>query len=224
MKNLQKSNFTIVELLVVIAIITVLCSLLLPAFSSGLNRAKLNTCRNNLHSIGIGINLYANENELFIPNIMINMEKSSIPLLRLPNSEVVALGRLLKGYIESAHTFGCPDSPGFRENDVAAAWSRTPMVWSGYLYRSQAAGYQAILTEQDNLHKALVIDFACIKSSGNITPHQLQMSNLLFSDAHVESRTNSPEPFELYTARAERHGEMIPDCTLIWQNADNYAE
>ena len=215
-----KKSFTMVELLIIIAIITILGSFLLPAFSSGVNQARLAACRGNQHQIGTALQMYTAENSGIIPNNISGMEKASIPLLRMPDNNIIALGRLLNGYIKCAHIFGCPDSPGFREHDVDTAWQNTPMVWSAYLYRAQDNNFDPLLSAPENQDKAILADFACIKPSGNITPHDLLMCNLLYSDGHVESRRNTPEPFEIYTLQARMHGEMIPDCSTVWLNAD----
>jgi prepilin-type processing-associated H-X9-DG protein/prepilin-type N-terminal cleavage/methylation domain-containing protein len=64
----RQSCFTLIELLVVVAIISVLASMMLPALSKAKARGKASDCANNLRQIGIGMTMFAAENEGYIPD------------------------------------------------------------------------------------------------------------------------------------------------------------
>lgn len=64
---IKKRAFTLIELLVVIAIIAVLMSIMLPALAKVREQARKVTCSTNLNTIGTGINLYAHDNNYYIP-------------------------------------------------------------------------------------------------------------------------------------------------------------
>jgi len=59
--------FTLVELLVVVAIIAILAAMLLPALQGAKEQAKRAQCASNLHQIGLGIHLYVDNNDGFLP-------------------------------------------------------------------------------------------------------------------------------------------------------------
>jgi prepilin-type N-terminal cleavage/methylation domain-containing protein/prepilin-type processing-associated H-X9-DG protein len=67
MTGRARRGFTLIELLVVIAIVVILAGLLLPVLSQARARGRAITCINNLKQWGIGYQLYAGDNNGFLP-------------------------------------------------------------------------------------------------------------------------------------------------------------
>lgn len=62
MKKTTVTAFTLVELLVVIAIVSVLAGMLLPALENAIDSSRSITCSNNLRQLGVGFEMYHDDN------------------------------------------------------------------------------------------------------------------------------------------------------------------
>jgi prepilin-type N-terminal cleavage/methylation domain-containing protein len=202
--NKRRTGFTLIELLVVVAIIAVLIAMLLPALANAREQAKTVVCGSNLHQLGVGVLLYAQNSMDVVPfcdgNNLENWEY---------NSPYLAAFQKYAG-LEKRDIFYCPTS--IRAQNIefywVPNWVYTWRTQIGYMYVANRNGYatwwpgkeqmivrlaQENSEYRDPSERLLFVDLnmtdqydnisgECSHMAGRATPRG---SNHLYGDGHV---------------------------------------
>lgn len=76
--HINKFGFTIIELLVVIAVISIISSIVFPVYSKCREKARMSSCSNNLHQLGLAFAMYTQDNDQQRPESMQDLWDSGV--------------------------------------------------------------------------------------------------------------------------------------------------
>lgn len=123
--------FTLIELLTVIAIIAILAGILIPVVGRARESARTSQCTSNLRQIGMGMSLFAADNQGLLP-----------PAAGIPPGEAVEVQwtKWLDNYLPQQSTsatarehpvFLCPstDYEGLDHEDISRSYSATASIY-----------------------------------------------------------------------------------------------
>src|ERR1017187_9482475 len=99
-------GFTLIELLVVIAIIAILAAMLLPALSAAKKKAWTTTCNSNLHQIGLGLKMFADDNNELYPKSGGNIYWNYMD----PNAATNGWMQQMVSYVGNTNVYNCPSN------------------------------------------------------------------------------------------------------------------
>ena len=209
----NRRGFTLIELLVVIAIIAILAAMLLPALSSAKKKAWTISCVSNLRQVGLGMKMYADDNNEFYPESGRDIYWNTA----VPNAPTNSWMQQIFSYVGNTNAFNCPgnaqlpaDMQGpfnyfngcraayIAAGDAFAAAKNTRILFpSAYVLSGDTCGIPNETSGEDGGSfdplDADKDDYSqnCVGGEDNGTPYELWQvhslgQNILFTDGHVK--------------------------------------
>jgi prepilin-type N-terminal cleavage/methylation domain-containing protein len=169
-KPISCPAFTLIELLVVIAIISILAAMLMPAISRVKESGRATACLSNLHQIGIGIQLYVQDNNNRLPFMR---DQSQTSTNELPGPDVV-----LSNHVGNVRVMRCPSDKEqlFEKTGCSYSWNN--------LLNGQNADRLVVLNLEFNPHQIpLMFD----KEKFHIARGEAKAQNFLYADGHIKN-------------------------------------
>lgn len=167
-----ESAFTLIELLVVMAILGILAGLLLPVLSRTKETGRSAACLNNLHQIGVALQLYVQDNQNHLP-VMQDRGTNNVPL-QYPTIDMV----LLSYAGGSSNIFRCPSDfqQVFELTGSSYAWNN--------LLNGQDADHLEMFT---NVYPLTQVFLVFDKAKFHIARGDQRAINWLYADGHIKN-------------------------------------
>ncbi len=168
---MKKRAFTLVEMMVVLVIIGILITLLLPALARTRETGRSTVCLNNLHEIGIGLQIYVQDNQNHLP-VMYDRSTNN------PVAPGATLDVTLLPYIGISNIFRCPS-----DNQNLFEMTGSSYAWN-VLLNGQDADHLEMLTNSYPVHQIFVV---FDKEKFHILRGDQRAINFLYADGHIKN-------------------------------------
>src|SRR4051812_37774688 len=115
-----RPGFTLIELLVVIGIIGVLIAILLPSLGRAREQARATTCASQLRQLGLGLMIYAQNNQGWLPSWSgwheLEADGTTIPKSPGDEKKVAWTTQLATSFVKPNNAiYNCPSFPSDRK-------------------------------------------------------------------------------------------------------------
>ena len=108
MSTKLRRAFTLIELLVVIAIIAILAAMLLPTLSNAKQRSWTISCISNLHQIGMGMKMFADDNSELYPESGRDIPWGTVDALASGGSGKASWMEQIYPEVGNTNAYNCP--------------------------------------------------------------------------------------------------------------------
>lgn len=162
--------FTLIELLIVISLIALLAALLLPLLGRAQESGRATACLSNLHQIGLGLQLYVQDNANHLP---VMRDRSLTTTNDLPSPDLV-----LSNYLGNIRVLCCPSDRHHLFQTTGSSYS-----WNSLLNGQDADHLSAMGLRFDPHQIPLMFD----KDQFHLARGPKKAVNYLYADGHIKN-------------------------------------
>lgn len=140
----RRRAFTLLELLAVLVINVLAAAVVLPLLAQARQRAQSTACLANMKQIGIGLQMYLQDNDLTFP-----VSWASAPPVNGGTDNALPLDRQLAPYLKTDAVWQCPSDPALERILAPVLKAKSVPFWDGHYdgarpggqYRLRSYGY-----------------------------------------------------------------------------------